>query len=102
MNIFVGNLSFNMTDQELREAFEAFGNVQSAVIIKDKMTGQPRGFGFVEMPSQSEAEAAINALNGKDLKGRRINVNEARPREDRPSGGGPLRRPGSDTGRRRF
>lgn len=98
MNIFVGNLSFNLTDQELREAFEAYGQVQSAVIIKDKMSGQPRGFGFVEMASREEAEAAIQALNGKDLKGRRINVNEARPRDERPAGGGGPRRSGGGGG----
>jgi cold-inducible RNA-binding protein len=87
MKIFVGNLSREVSDDELREAFAAFGGVDSATVIKDKFTGQSRGFGFVEMPSASEAKAAIEGMNGKDLKGRTLNVNEARPREDRGGGG---------------
>jgi RNA recognition motif-containing protein len=83
MNIYVGNLSHDMTDDELREAFEAFGKVASATIIKDKFTGQSRGFGFVEMPDKAEAEAAIDALNEKEIKGRPVSVNEARPRPER-------------------
>ncbi|MGQ9673612.1 MAG: RNA recognition motif domain-containing protein [Candidatus Aminicenantales bacterium] len=88
MNIYVGNLSRDVSEAELREAFQAFGEIQSCNIIKDKFTGESRGFGFVEMPNKAEAEKAISSLNGKDLKGRTINVNEARPRTDRPRGGG--------------
>lgn len=89
MNIYVGNLSYATTEDDLRQAFEAFGQVTSASIIKDKFTGQSKGFGFVEMPSQEEAKAAIIANNGKELKGRNLSVNEARPRsDDRRQGGG--------------
>jgi RNA recognition motif-containing protein len=88
VNIFVGNLSRDVTEDDLRQAFEAFGRVTSAAVIKDKFTRESRGFGFVEMSSQSEGMAAIAGLNGKDLKGQRLNVNEARPREDRGGGGG--------------
>lgn len=88
MNIYVGNLSRNITETELRDAFAAQGNVQSAAVIKDKMTGESRGFGFVEMPNREEALKAIAALNGRDLKGRNLTVNEAKPRTDSPSRGG--------------
>ncbi len=88
MNIYVGNLSRDLTENDLREAFAAFGEVQSAAIIKDKFTGESRGFGFVEMPNKAEGDAAIAGLNGKDLKGRNLTVNEARPRTDRPRTGG--------------
>jgi RNA recognition motif-containing protein len=88
MNIYVGNLSFTTTEADLKEAFQAFGEVQSASIIKDKYSGESRGFGFVEMPNKDEAEKAIAGLNGKDLKGRNLTVNEARPRTDRPRTGG--------------
>jgi RNA recognition motif-containing protein len=87
MNLYVGNLPYRITEDQLREAFEEYGQVSSCTIIKDKVTGQSKGFGFLEMPERSEAEAAINSLNGRDLMGRKINVNEARPRENR--GGGP-------------
>jgi RNA recognition motif-containing protein len=87
MNIYVGNLSRDMSEAELREAFEAFGQVSSASIIKDKYSGQSRGFGFVEMPNKEEADKAIASLNGKEMKGRNLTVNEARPRTDRPRGG---------------
>lgn len=87
MRIFVGNLSRDVSDQDLQEAFESFGSVDSATVIKDKFTGESRGFGFVEMPAGAEAQAAISGMNGKDLKGRAVNVNEARPREDRGGGG---------------
>lgn len=97
MKIFVGNLSHDVTDDDLRQAFEAFGKTESATVIKDKFTGASRGFGFVEMPSGAEAQAAIDGMNGKDLKGKAVNVNEARPREDRGGGGG---RGGSGGGRR--
>ncbi len=83
MNIYVGNLSFQATDEDLLAEFGAFGTVKSASVIMDKMTGQSRGFGFVEMATTSEGEAAIAALNGKDLKGRALRINEARPREER-------------------
>ena len=87
MNIFVGNLTFGVTDSELREAFAAHGQVASANVIVDKFTGKSRGFGFVEMPNAEEAKAAIAAVNNKDLKGRAIRVNEAQPRTDRPARG---------------
>ncbi len=91
MNIFVGNLPYGVTDHELREAFEAHGEVSSASVILDKMTGKSRGFGFIEMPNDDQAREAINALNDSELLGRPIRVNEARPREARPprrDGGG--------------
>lgn len=88
MNIFVGNLPFGVSDGDLRQAFEAHGQVTSANVILDKFTGKSRGFGFVEMPNDAEAKAAIAGLNNKDLQGRPIRVNEAQPREDRPRGGG--------------
>jgi RNA recognition motif-containing protein len=87
MNIYVGNLSYQTTEESLQQAFEAFGEVASVSIIKDKYSGVSRGFGFVEMPVKSEAIAAINGLNDEELNGRRLNVNEARPRGDRRSGG---------------
>ena len=79
MNIFIGNLSYNVTSGDLRSAFEAFGQVVSATVIKDEQSGRSKGFGFVEMSVQSEARSAIQFLNGKALKGRTITVNEARP-----------------------
>lgn len=88
MNIYVGNLSRETTSDDLREAFEAFGQVESAHCVKDRFTGENRGFGFVEMSSDEEARAAIEGMNGKDLMGRTLNVNEARPRRDRREGGG--------------
>ena len=88
MNIYVGNLSFSVTEADLKEAFGAHGAVTTASIIKDKFSGESRGFGFVEMPNREEATKAIAALNGKDLKGRALKVNEAQPRTDRPRGGG--------------
>jgi RNA recognition motif-containing protein len=88
VNIYVGNLSRDLSETDLKEAFQAFGEVQSCNIIKDKFTGESRGFGFVEMPNKEEADKAIAALNGKDLKGRNLTVNEARPRTDRPRTGG--------------
>lgn len=82
MNIYVGNLPYKTNEDELREVFAAYGAVSSVAIIKDRATGLPRGFGFVEMPNQEEAEAAIDAMNGKALMGRTLKVNEARPREE--------------------
>ena len=95
MNIFVGNLSRDITDEDLQEAFGAFGKITSVSVIKDKFTGEARGFGFVEMPNSTEAQSAIAGLNGKMVKGQAINVNEARPRADNRGGvGGPPRRGG--------
>ena len=92
MNIYVGNLSSDVTEDELREQFQAFGGVTSVSIIKDKYSGQSRGFGFVEMPAKAEAEAAIAGLKGKTMKERTLDVNEARPRTEsrgsRPYSGG--------------
>ncbi len=88
MNIYVGNLSRETTEDDLRQAFGAFGQVESVNIIKDKYSGESRGFGFVEMPSKSEAQTAIEEMNGKDLVGRAVNVNEARPKMERRGGGG--------------
>jgi RNA recognition motif-containing protein len=87
MKIFVGNLSYETTDDDLRTAFEAFGTVESATVLKDRYSGEPRGFGFVEMLNVSDARAAINGMNGKDLKGRPLTVNEALPRPERKGGG---------------
>jgi len=87
MNIYVGNLSPETTEDDLRQAFEAFGQINTATVIKDKFSGESRGFGFVEMPSKNEAQTAIDEMNGKDLKGRTVNVNEARPRASRGGGG---------------
>ncbi len=83
MNIYVGNLSYKATDDDLRTAFEQYGQVSSAQVIKDKFTGRSRGFGFVEMPSSDEGNKAIEALNNQDIAGRPVRVNEARPREER-------------------
>lgn len=87
MNIYVGNLPYKITDADLRELFAAYGDVSSVSMVKDKMTGQSKGFGFVEMPNAAEATAAIQGLNEKAVQGRNIKVNEAKPREDRPRGG---------------
>jgi RNA recognition motif-containing protein len=81
MNIYVGNLSYGMSEDELRDAFGAFGEVSSVKILMDRETGRSRGFGFVEMPNPAEAEKAIAQLNGKDVGGRALRINEARPRE---------------------
>ena len=97
MNIYVGNLAWATDDDELRSAFEAFGEVSSAKVIMDRETGRSRGFGFVEMPDGAAAQAAIEGTNGKDLDGRNLRVNEARPREERPRNGG-----GGFGGQRRF
>ncbi len=87
MNIYVGNLSYDVTEEELRQEFVAFGEVASVNIIMDKYSGRPKGFGFVEMPSVSEGQAAITGLNGKTLKERTLTVNAARPRSDNRGGG---------------
>jgi len=104
MNIYVGNLSFKAGEEDLRQAFSAFGTVTSVAIIKDKMTGDSRGFGFVEMPNGTEGQAAIAGLNGKDLLGRTLTVNEARPRTEngpRSGGGGARGGFGNSGGQRR-
>ncbi len=82
MNIYVGNMSFETTEDHLRQSFKAFGEVSTVKIITDRDSGQPKGFAFVEMPTMNEATAAIRGLNGKDLNGRALNVNEAKPRAD--------------------
>ena len=99
MNIYVGNLPWDLSEEDLREAFAAFGEVETAKIVTDRETGRARGFGFVEMSNKDEGTAAISGLNEKDLKGRAIKVNEARPRTEnrRPGGGG-----GFGGGGRRF
>jgi len=84
-NIFVGNLNFGATEASVRSLFEAYGTVERVNIITDRDTGQPRGFGFVEMSANADADRAIAALNGKELEGRSLNVNEARPKNDRGS-----------------
>lgn len=102
MNIYVGNLSYNTTDEDLRQAFGAHGEVTAVNIIKDRFSGESRGFGFVEMASNEEAQAAIANLNGTELGGRTLNVNEARPRTEGGGGGGRGgdRRGGGGGGRR--
>jgi RNA recognition motif-containing protein len=87
MNIYIGNLSYEVTEEDLKKAFEVFGAVDTVKVIKDNYTGRSKGFGFVEMPDKAEAQSAIEGLNGKDLKGRSINVSEARPRSKGRLGG---------------
>jgi cold-inducible RNA-binding protein len=87
-NIFVGNLSYQTTESELEAAFSAYGAVERVSVVRDRDTGQPRGFAFVEMTNANEAAAAINAMNGREINGRALNVNQARPREERGGGGG--------------
>ena len=94
MNIYVGNLAYSVTDNELRDAFAEFGEVSRANVIMDRDTGRPRGFAFVEMPNGSEAKEAIEKLNETEIAGRAVIVNEARPKQDRPRGGGGGRRGG--------
>jgi cold-inducible RNA-binding protein len=88
MNIYVGNLAFGVTDEDLRELFAAYGDVESASVVKDRFSGESRGFGFVEMPARNDAMEAITALNGKDVNGRSIIVNEAKPKAPKGGGGG--------------
>lgn len=85
--LYVGNLPYSVRDEDLNEAFSQFGNVSSAKVMMDRETGRSKGFGFVEMGSDAEAQSAINGMNGQPLAGRALVVNEARPREDRPGGG---------------
>lgn len=84
MNIYVGNLSYSLTEEQLSALFVEFGEVSSVRVMTDRESGRPKGFGFVEMPNNTEANAAIEALNGKEVLGRKMTVNEARPREERP------------------
>lgn len=84
MNIYVGNLSYDVNDDQLREVFEAYGEVSSAKVISDRNSGRSKGFGFVEMDNDAEAQAAIDQLDGAEIDGRAVKVNEAKPREDRP------------------
>lgn len=86
--LYVGNLSYSIRDDDLQQAFSQFGSVSSAKVMMDRDTGRSKGFGFVEMGSDAEAQSAISGMNGKDLDGRAVVVNEARPREERPGGGG--------------
>ena len=88
MNIYVGNMAYNVSEEDLKKAFEAYGQVASVNVIRDQYSNQSKGFGFVEMPNSSEAQAAISALNGTDLNGRTLNVNQAKPKADRSRGGG--------------
>lgn len=99
-NIYVGNLSYSVTEEDLREAFEKIGEVQSIRLIKDNATGRSKGFGFVEMTTDEDADKAIAALNGTTFMDRAINVSEARPQtsKPRPGGGGGMRRPGGGGG----
>jgi RNA recognition motif-containing protein len=90
MKIYVGNLSYNITEEDLQQAFLAFGQIASVSIIKDKFSGQSKGFGFIEMPAKDEAEAAISSMNGRTL-----NVNEARPRSEERRGSAGSNRPGN-------
>jgi len=98
MNIYVGNLSYQASEEDIQAAFAAYGEVKSVAIIKDKETGRSRGFAFVEMAVAAEGQAAITGLNGKDLKGRALTVNEARPRTEGGGGGGGQRRSNSGGG----
>jgi cold-inducible RNA-binding protein len=87
-NIFVGNLSYQTTESELEAAFAAYGTVERVSLVRDRDSGQPRGFAFVEMTNANEAASAINEMNGREMNGRALNVNQARPREERSGGGG--------------
>jgi len=100
-NIYVGNLDYNVSEQDLRATFEAFGQVDNVTIMRDRDTGQPRGFAFVEMANDEEAQKAITGTNGTQLGARNINVNEARPKTERPGGGGFNRGGGGGGGNRR-
>lgn len=98
MNIYVGNLSFDASEEDIQKLFSGFGQVSSVTIVRDKYSGQPRGFGFIEMPERTEAQAAIENLNGKELLGRAMNVSEARPRTERGRSGGQGGRKGGRSG----
>ena len=98
MNIYAGNLSYDLNEEDLKKAFEEFGQVESAKIISDMYSGRSKGFGFVEMADETEAQSAIDGLNGKELKGRALNVNQARPRSEARRGG----KQGKGSGRRSY
>ena len=104
MRLYVGNLSYGTSDNDLQKVFEQFGAVDSASVVTDRETGRSRGFGFVQMPDSQEAQAAIDGLNGQEVDGRRLTVNEARPREDRGGrgGGGGRGRGGGGYGGRQY
>jgi RNA recognition motif-containing protein len=102
LNIFVGNLSFGTTEHSVRTIFESYGAVDRVNVVTDRDTGQARGFAFVEMRVDSEANAAIDGLNGRDLDGRTLNVNEARPKSERGSGGGGYRSNGGGQRQKRW
>ena len=102
MNIYVGNLSYEVTEEDLNKAFADYGEVVSAKVIKDGYSGRSKGFGFVEMSNNTEAEAAINGLNGSEIKGRAVKVNQANPRRERRSGGGGGRGRQGNFNRRRY
>lgn len=105
MNIYVGNLSLGVTEEDLQKAFETFGAIENVKVIKDAHTGRSRGFGFVEMPDDANAKSAIEALDGTEIEGRALKVNKARPRRENRGGGGGYgggRRGGKQGGRRRF
>lgn len=102
MNIYVGNLSHDVSDDELKEAFEAYGNVESAKVIRDRFSGESRGFGFVEMQNKAEAQEAMSNLDGKEIKGRFLIVNEARPKSDNRRRGAGGNRGHGGGGRRRY
>ena len=102
MNIYVGNLSYEVTEEDLNKAFAEFGEVVSAKVIKDGYSGRSKGFGFVEMSNNTEAEAAINGLNGSEIKGRAVKVNQANPRREGRSGGGGGRGRQGNFNRRRY
>ena len=87
MNIYVGNMSYDVTEDQLRQAFEEFGSVDTVNVITDRDSGRPKGFAFIEMADDTQARAAIEGMNGTELEGRNLNVNEARPRSPRPAGG---------------
>jgi cold-inducible RNA-binding protein len=100
--LFVGNLSFDTTENDLQDAFAAFGTVTEANLMMDRMTNRPRGFGFITMSSPEEAQKAIDGLNGKEMGGRALTVNVAKPREERPAGGGGRREFGGSSNRNRY
>jgi len=102
MNLYVGNLLFNVSENDLRNAFEQFGQVTEVRLIMDKFSGKSKGFGFIEMPSKDEAEKAIGEMNGKEFMGRALNVNEAKPKTDSRGGGGRGSFGGSRGGGRRY
>jgi cold-inducible RNA-binding protein len=100
MNIYVGNIAFDASEDEVRALFASYGEVTNVNLLKDKFTGQPRGFGFVDMAMDADAQKAIHELNGRELRGRKLTVNQARPREERTPGGGGFGRSSGGASRR--